>query len=119
MEGFGVVARQQNEGLVERVGVAGVRERQMRQVVHVLLRFVCAFLMSVLAPSSPSLPHGVEWLPTGTHDPFTVVTDPHTLRRFLKLEILQQLDAVCPLGVLLQTSLSLARQPFRQRAGSR
>lgn len=53
-----------------------------------------------------------------THDPVSIRRDADTRRRFLELEILEQLDAVCVLGILLQTALAFAREPFRQRSGA-
>jgi hypothetical protein len=53
-----------------------------------------------------------------THDPVAIGRDTDTGRRFLELEILKQLDAVCVLGILLETALAFAREPFRQRSGA-
>jgi hypothetical protein len=39
----------------------------------------------------------------GGHDPVAIFAHSHTLAGFLKVKILQQLNAVCKLGVVLQT----------------
>ena len=51
----------------------------MGKVVNVYLRLVCA----------------------GAHDPIAILAHTHTLAGFLKLEILQQVDAVGEFGVVL------------------
>lgn len=46
----------------------------------------------------------------GGHDPVAIFADSHTLAGFFKVEILQQLHAICKLGVVLQTpKMVLAR----------
>lgn len=76
------------------VGVSCKRQRQMGQVVNVYLRLVCA----------------------RAHDPVAILAHTNTLAGFLKLEILQQVDAVGEFGVVLQTALSFPNKPLGQRA---
>ena len=76
------------------VGVSCKRQRQMGKVVDVYLRLVGA----------------------RAHDPVAILAHTNTLAGFLKLEILQQVDAVGEFGIVLQTALSFPNQPLWQRA---
>lgn len=49
---------------------------------------------------------------TSAHNPVSIFAYPNTRASFLEFEILKQLYAVCILGVLLQASFPLPRQPF-------
>ena len=80
VDGLGVVARENAEGLVEGVRVTRKREGEVRQVVGVDLRLVRAC----------------------RHDPVAIVTDAHTLAGLLEAKILQQLYAIRKFGVVLQ-----------------
>jgi hypothetical protein len=49
------------------------------------------------------------------HNPISILAHTDTLAGFLELEILQQVDAVCEFGVILQTPLSFPDQPLWKR----
>jgi len=51
------------------------------------------------------------------HDPVAIFAHAHTLAGLFKLEILQQVDAVCKLGIIFQAAFPLADEPLGQRAG--
>jgi hypothetical protein len=90
MQTFAVVLAEQDEGLVQRVRVSCVAEREMWQVVCVNLRLVG----------------------TSAHHPIAIGRDANAGRGFLELEVLEQLDAVGIFGILLQTPLALTRKPL-------
>lgn len=53
---------------------------------------------------------------TGAHDPVAILADPHARAGLLELKVLEEFDAVCKLGILLQAPLALADQPVGEGA---
>lgn len=83
-----------SERTYKSIGVSCEGKRQMREIVDVYLRLVCAC----------------------AHNPVSILAHTDTLAGFLKLEILQQIHAVCEFGVVLQTALSFPDKPLWKRA---
>jgi hypothetical protein len=81
--------------VVEGVGVAGVGERELREIVYVHLRLVCA----------------------GAHDPLPIFADAYPATGFLEFKVLQELDSILVLRIILKATLSAPRKPVRERPG--
>lgn len=55
---------------------------------------------------------------TCAHNPLAILTDANTVTRFLKLKVLQQLNAVRILWIILQAALAAACKPFGEWPGT-
>lgn len=84
MKGFRVVGREQEESLVQGIGMPSEGEREMRKVVDVYLGLVRA--CERLASRSSASIFGLR---TGAHDPVPIFTDSYARARFFKLKVLQ------------------------------
>lgn len=83
-----VVCRKEAKSLVQRVGMAGEGQGEVRKVMDVDLRLVGA----------------------RGHDPVAILADTDTLAGFFKVKVLEELDAIRKFGVVLQTpAVLLAR----------
>jgi hypothetical protein len=109
MHALGVVAREQTKRLVETVGVARKREREVGKVVGMYLGLPLVSDMLEVCRRKTCL------VSTGGHDPVAIVADPHAVAGLLEIEVLQQLHAVRKLGVVLQTPRSCVRSAFAER----
>lgn len=53
---------------------------------------------------------------TSAHDPLSIIANSDALAGFLELEVLQELNSVCILAVISETSFPLPSQPFWERS---
>jgi hypothetical protein len=83
--------------MVEGRRVSGEREGEVRKVMGMNLRLICA----------------------STHNPFTIFADPDASACFFEFEILEKLDSICVLGVVFQAPLPFSGKPIWQRTGGR
>ena len=54
---------------------------------------------------------------TSSHSILPILTNPYTLTRLLKLEVLHKLNSVLELGIILQALFPLANKPVGEGAG--
>lgn len=94
MKRLGIVGREENEGVIEGVGMPSKRERELRKIVDVYLWLVGAC----------------------AHNPIPIFTDAYAIAGFFKFEILEQFDPVLVLNVGLETALPASCEPVGQRS---
>jgi len=83
--------------MVEGRRVSGEREGEVRKVMSMNLRLICA----------------------STHNPFTIFADPDASACLLEFEILEKLDSICVLRVVFQAALPFSGKPIWQRTRGR